>query len=139
MKTQAVQIMKRTSSTRILAIDDEPIILEIVQGCLEDLAGWDVLIAKSGEEGLRKAIEEKPDAIVLDMMMPEMDGLGFLRRLRSDSKTQSIPVILLTVDEEFTDRRWRSVLNLAAVLTKPFDPYQLIKQISTAINRNEEN
>lgn len=138
MLTQVTQETIRTNSKRILAIDDEAIILEIVQSCLEDLAGWDVFTARSGEEGLRKAIEEKPDAIVLDMMMPEMDGLGFLRQLRSDSRTQSIPVILLTVKAEFTDQRWKSILNLAAVLTKPFDPYQLVKQISTALDKDEK-
>lgn len=68
--------------------------------------------------------------------MPEMDGLGFLRQLRSNSETKSIPVILLTAKEEFTDQRWRSVLNLSAVLTKPFDPFQLLEQISTALAKN---
>lgn len=133
MDSQAVQAMIPTSSKRILAIDDEEIIREIVQSCLEDLAGWDVIAVKSGQEGLIKAVEEKPDLIVLDIMMPGMDGLGFLRQLRSNSETQSIPVVLLTVKEEFTDQRWRSVLNLAAVLTKPFDPFQLVEQISTAL------
>jgi CheY-like chemotaxis protein len=136
--TLTVATMSTTSSKRILIIDDEAIIREVVQSCLEELAGWEVVTAKSGQEGLIKADREKPDAIVLDMMMPEMDGLLFLDRLRANSQTRSIPVFLVTVREEFTDRRWMNKLNLAGVLAKPFDPFQLIEQIAAVLGQTDE-
>ena len=122
----------KTVSKRVLIIDDEPIIREVVQNCLEDLAGWNVLTANSGNEGLTKVVEEKPDAIILDVMMPGMDGLTFLQRLRANPETQYVPVFLLTAKAEFTDPRRICSLGLAGALAKPFDPYELIEKIATA-------
>jgi CheY-like chemotaxis protein len=130
--------MSTTSSKRILVIDDDAIVREVVQSCLEELAGWDVVTAKSGQEGLIKADLKKPDAIVLDMIMPGMDGLAFLERLRANSQTRFIPVFLVTVREEFTDRRWVNSLNLAGVLAKPFDPFQLVEQLAAVLGETAE-
>lgn len=123
--------MNAAISKRVLIIDDDAMIREVVKSCLEDLAGWYVPTASSGAEGLLKVIEEKPDAIVLDMMMPGMDGLTFLQRLRANSETQSIPVILLTAKVEFTDPQRISTLGLAGAISTPFDPYTVVEQIAT--------
>lgn len=78
---------------RILCIDDEPSMQLIVKTCLQTLGGWEVEIAESGAEGLVKAQELKPDAIILDVMMPGMDGVTCLQQLRLNAKTQAIPVV----------------------------------------------
>ena len=107
---------------KVLVIDDDEMIQEVVKNCLEDLAGWDVVMANSGWEGLTKVVEEKPDAIVLDMMMPGMDGLTFLQQLRADSETQAIPVVLLTAKLEFTDPQRVAKLGVIGAISKPFYP-----------------
>ena len=84
------------TTKRILIIDDEADIREATQMCLEITGEWEVVLASSGPEGLLKAAKEKPDAILLDIMMPGMDGLTTMQRLRENSDTAAIPIILLT-------------------------------------------
>jgi CheY-like chemotaxis protein len=81
---------------RILVVDNEDYIQEATQMCLETMAGWEVVTASSGREGLLKAAAEQPDAILLDFMMPEMDGLMTFQQLQANPLTQAIPVVLLT-------------------------------------------
>jgi len=124
---------------KVLVIDDDEMIQEVVKNCLEDLAGWDVVMANSGWEGLTKVVEEKPDAIVLDMMMPGMDGLTFLQQLRADSETQAIPVVLLTAKLEFTDPQRVAKLGVIGAISKPFDPCKLAAQIATFLGWTIKN
>ncbi len=124
---------------KVLVIDDDEMIQEVVKNCLEDLAGWDVVTANSGWEGLTKVVEEKPDAIVLDMMMPGMDGLTFLQQLRADSETQAIPVVLLTAKLEFTDPQRVAKLGVIGAISKPFDPCKLAAQIATFLGWTIKN
>ena len=91
-----IEVEVAMTTKRILLIDDEEHVREVVQTCLETLGGWNVLSAASAQEGLIRAQAEQPDAILLDVMMPGMDGLAFLRQLRSNRATQDIPVVLLT-------------------------------------------
>ena len=84
---------------RILLVEDEPEVLELYKLKLT-LDGYDVLTAVNGQEGLKKAIEEKPEMIFLDIKMPEMDGFEVLKRLRSEPKTKSVPVIILSNFDE---------------------------------------
>lgn len=118
------------ATKRVLIIDDEPDVRAVVQGCLEDLAGWDVVTAASGQEGLAKAIAEQPDGIVLDVMMPGMDGFGFLRELRKQPEGRSIPVVLLTAKINPTDPQVMLELSIKGIISKPFDPFTLIEQIA---------
>lgn len=118
------------TTKRVLVVDDDAEIREIVQGCLEDVAGWLVIVSDSAQDGLLQAVTEQPDAIVLDVMMPHMNGLLFLRQLRSNPMTQSIPVVFLTVRVEFTDPRQIRALNIAGTIAKPFDPLLLSTQIA---------
>ncbi|MUG99080.1 response regulator [Scytonema sp. UIC 10036] len=122
------------SSEKILIVDDEEIIRLVVQSCLEDLAGWNVITAQSGQEALSKVMEEKPDAILLDVMMPGMTGLEFLRLLRENPKNQYIPVILLTAKSEYTTPQKIIDFGLAGAISKPFDAYELVENISNFLN-----
>ncbi|WP_228061803.1 response regulator [[Phormidium] sp. LEGE 05292] len=118
------------STKRVLIIDDEPDVRAVVQGCLEDVAGWDVVTAASGQEGLVKVIADKPDGIVLDVMMPGMDGLAFLRELRSRPEGRSIPVILLSAKVNLTDPQVIFELRIKGIISKPFDPFILTEEIA---------
>jgi CheY-like chemotaxis protein len=115
---------------RILAIDDEERIRELVQACLEDLGGWEAITAASGEEGLLKAKAQSLDAILLDVSMPDMDGFVFFERLQESPATQSIPVILLTAKVLPDDRARFEKMGVAGVITKPFDPVTICEQVA---------
>lgn len=121
------------TTKRILIIDDEVHVPEVVQTCLETLGGWGVLLAPSVREGLLKAEVEQPDAIVLDMMTPEIKGLAFLRQLRANPATQDIPVILLTAMAYQLDQQQLTELGVRSAIAKPFAPLLLTEQIVQAL------
>ena len=114
----------------VLAIDNEQYIQEIIQICLETVAGWQVITASSGQEGLSKAEKNPPDAILLDVMMTDMDGLETFAKLQQNPLTQNIPVILLTAKTQPSDRPRYQELGIKATITKPFEPLELAAQIS---------
>lgn len=111
---------------KVLVIDDEPDVLMLCRVNLE-LAGHEVVEASNGEDGLELALAERPDAIVLDLMLPKLDGISVLEALRSDEQTRDVPVILLTAKTQREDRRaaWRA--GCTEYLTKPFSPVELVK------------
>lgn len=114
----------------ILLIDDEETIQEVVQIGIEIEAGWKVFIASSGLEGIAIAQTEQPDAILLDVMMPDMDGISTLSSLKADSTTKSIPVILLTAKTQVTDKNQFQSLGVIGVITKPFNSMTLASRIA---------
>jgi CheY-like chemotaxis protein len=117
----------------ILVVDDEEDIRAVAALSLETIAGWTVHTATSGAEGIQRAIEMKPDAILLDVMMPEMDGPTTFQRLQQNPQTRDIPVLLLTAKVQGADQRRFANLGVAAVLSKPFDPLTLGTQIASAL------
>lgn len=121
------------TSKKILVIDDEDDILKLVQTCLEIMGGWQVITAHSGREGLHLAQDNQPDAILLDVMMPEEDGLAILEKLQSSAVTSNIPVILLTARGRFIEQRLTE-LGVKGVLNKPFNPLKLAQQVEAALN-----
>lgn len=121
------------TAKRILVIDDEERIQEVIQTCLEILKGWEVFTASSGSEGLLKAQTQQPDAILLDVSMPEMDGLATFQKLQENSATQSIPVLLLTAKVQPADQAGFAQLGVAGVIAKPFDPLTLAVQVMTTL------
>ncbi len=121
------------SGKRILVIDNEEYIREVAQICLETVAGWEVLTASSGKEGIGVAAVEQPDAILLDVMMPDMDGVTTFQQLQAEEKTREIPVLLLTAKVQASDRRRYMEIGLKAVIAKPFDPLQLAGQVAAAL------
>jgi len=118
---------------RILIIDDEDDIREVAQLSLELIGGWQVLTARSGQEGLTLAAAAQPEVILLDVMMPDMDGPTTFRKLREEPTTCHIPVILLTAKVQSADRHQFAELGIAAVIAKPFDPLTLASQIEAAL------
>lgn len=114
------------ATKRVLLIDDEDDIREVAQLSLELVAHWDVVTARSGPEGLARAAADQPDAIVLDVMMPEMDGRTTYRLLKENPATQHIPVLLLTARLHRSDPIREQVVG---VISKPFDPLRLAEQI----------
>lgn len=119
---------------RILLIDDELGIRKIVQISLKAIAGWEVLLAASGKEGLAIAQTERLDAILLDVMMPEMDGITTLQHLKANAATQSFPVILLTAKDPQGEQQKFSALAIAGVIAKPFKSQDLVKQMRSLLN-----
>lgn len=119
---------------RILVIDDEDDILEVAQLTLEAVGQWQVLTASSGSEGIRIAAAEHPDAILLDVMMPDMDGLTTFQKLQANSATQDIPVVLLTAKVQPADQRRFAQLGVTAVITKPFNPLDLPDQVAKVLD-----
>ena len=118
---------------KILIIDDEDDIREVAALSLESVAGWEVIKASSGAQGLARAEEHLPDAILLDVMMPGMDGPTTFRELRKNQATAQIPVLLLTAKVQGTDQRRFADLGVEAILFKPFDPMTLSTQIARAL------
>ncbi|MBE9078953.1 response regulator [Romeria aff. gracilis LEGE 07310] len=121
------------STKRILIIDDEDDIREATQLCLEITGQWDVLKASNGKEGIAIADSQQPDVILLDMMLPEMDGLTILQKLRENAKTQQIPIIILTAKAQSHEKQYFDQLKVASVITKPYDPLTISDQIFLAI------
>ncbi len=118
---------------RILLIDDEEDIREVVQLSLEMMGGWQVITAPSGSEGVTKADLEQPDAILLDVMMPDQDGLMTFQQLQANLTTKQIPVILLTAKVQAVDQRQFAELGVSGVITKPFEPLCLADQVATIL------
>ncbi len=118
---------------RILIIDDEDDIREVAALSLESVAGWQVYTASSGAEGMRVAAAELPDAILMDVMMPAMDGPTTFREMQKMPNLVGIPVILLTAKVQGVDQRRFAGLGVTAVLFKPFDPLTLAEQMSAAL------
>ena len=118
---------------RILIIDDEDDIREVAALSLEATANWEILTASSGREGIETAAREKPEAILMDVMMPEMDGPTTFKHMQANPATAGIPVVLLTAKVQGVDQRRFAGLGVAAVLFKPFDPLTLAAQISEAL------
>jgi len=124
---------------KILAVDDERHIVRLVQVNLER-AGYTVVTAFDGREALEKVESEQPDLVVLDVMMPYMDGFEVLQTLRKNQSTRDLPVIMLTAKAQDADvfRGWQSGVD--CYLTKPFNPMELIsfvKRIFTSMNEND--
>ena len=122
-------------SKSILIIDDEEDVKEIAQMGLEMAADWHVITASTGKEGLQLAQHQQPEVILLDLMMPEWDGKETLKQLKANSKTNHIPVILMTAKTQSAIAPELTTLNLTGVITKPFRPLELPEQINNILNQ----
>jgi DNA-binding response OmpR family regulator len=116
--------------TTILAIEDERDVRENLQEILE-LEGFDVLTAENGKIGLKMAIEQKPDLIICDVMMPELDGYGVITALRQNPSAIEIPFIFLSAKSTNEDRDKGLRLGANDYLTKPFTPKDICKAIES--------
>jgi DNA-binding response OmpR family regulator len=115
---------------RVLVVDDDRVIQQLLEVNLQ-LEGYDVVArASDGSEALEKIARLKPDIVILDIMMPKMDGLEVCRRLRENPDTATIPVILLSARAQDLDIREGLDIGASAYLTKPFDPVELLEVVS---------
>jgi CheY-like chemotaxis protein len=115
-------------ATKVLVVDDEPFMLRLIQIGLER-AGFIFLKAQNGHEAIEVAAREKPDVVIMDAMMPKMDGLTALRLLKQDPVTRPIPVIMLTANPHKFSREEAEVCGATVFLTKPFSPSRLVAEI----------
>jgi CheY-like chemotaxis protein len=117
------------ATRRVLVVDDEEDIREVAQLGLETFAGWHVRTAASGPQAVREAAADPPDVVLLDVMMPELDGPSTLAALREDPATHDVPVVFLTAKVQPTERRRLEHL-ASGVIAKPFDPVALAGEIA---------
>jgi CheY-like chemotaxis protein len=122
----------------LLLIDDDDDIREVAQLSLEVGTNWTIFSASSGSEGIEMARRNAPDAILLDVMMPVLDGPATLEQLRQDERTRSIPVVFLTAKARPAERDRLAGLSVSGVLAKPFDPLMLADQLRTALGWEPE-
>lgn len=121
------------SPKRILIIDDEEHIREIAALSFELDEGWIITTAASGAEGVEAALAARPDLILLDVMMPELDGPATLRCLQSDDHLNDVPVILLTAKVQTSDKQRYLSLGVSGVIAKPFDPLTLPAEVQAIL------
>jgi DNA-binding response OmpR family regulator len=125
------------AKAKMLVVDDEPDTIELISFNLQN-AGYEVITAADGAEALRKARRHAPDAIVLDLMLPELDGLEVCKVLRRDPATEKIPILMLTAKAAETDRIVGLELGASDYLTKPFSPRELVLRVRNILKRPEE-
>ena len=113
---------------RALIIDDDPDLASLIRRTLEFTAGWEAQTALSGAAGIALARSAPPDVILVDVMMPEMDGYEVCRRLKADPATATVPVVLLTARRDL-DEQLLTGTGAAGVLFKPFQPQDLARQV----------
>ena len=119
---------------RILIVEDEESLIYAISLRLK-AAGFEVIAAYDGQQGLDKARAEKPDLIMLDIMLPKLDGYKVCRMLKFDEKYKSIPIIILTVKGEYEDKQLGFEVGADAYITKPFDHDVLMAKINELINK----
>lgn len=119
---------------KILVVDDETF-MHIFMAHHLARAGYEVLAARNGREGVEKASSEKPDLIVMDVMMSEMDGLTALRELKQKEATRRLPVIMITTSAQMLTRQESEASGAALFLTKPFSPTRLLQEIKRLLEK----
>lgn len=120
---------------KILVIEDDDVIRGIICTTLSQMGDMEVVDANKGELGIQKALSEKPDAILLDVMMPVMDGVSTMNALRNEADTKDIPIIFLTAKAMKSEVQRLKDLGAAGVLTKPFDPRTLSSAVKAILEK----
>ncbi|MCX5693454.1 MAG: response regulator [Candidatus Omnitrophica bacterium] len=119
---------------RILIVDDEEDILNLLKFRLE-ANSYEVLIASDGQEGLNKARNEKPDLVILDLMLPKIDGYKVCRMLKFDESYKNIPIIIFTAKDQKKDEGLGKEMGADAYVTKPFEPEMLLEKIRVLLRK----
>lgn len=122
----------------ILCVDDEPDVLRLITMCLETVGQFRVSTATHGQQALTRAAELAPDIILLDVMMPGMDGPATLAQLRANPHTSAIPVIFMTARIRGSEVDEYVALGANGVIAKPFDPMQISAEVQAIWNRTHE-
>ena len=127
-------LKKKAERTKILIVDDEPNIVQTLQDRLE-MNEYDVVTACNGQEGLEQAINESPDVILLDVIMPVMDGHEMLEALRKQPGCEDISVVMLTARSQTQDIARANACGIEDYIVKPFDLSELLEKIESVIER----
>lgn len=127
---------KKTAKTKVLVVDDEPKIVQTLQDRLE-MNNFQVLAGYDGREGLDLAIEHSPDIILLDIIMPFMDGLEMLEKLRENPQTKNIPVIMLTARSQQSDVARAENCGIEDYIVKPFNITELLEKIELLVEKSK--
>ena len=117
---------------RVLIVDDSPTEIHVIRGIL-DKHGFDVITASNGEEGVECASREMPDLILMDVVMPGLNGFQATRAITKDPKTQHIPIIIVSTKDQETDRVWGLRQGAKDYITKPVDEEMLIQKINAMV------
>jgi CheY-like chemotaxis protein len=120
---------------KVLVVEDDRSIQMVLELILSRMAKCDVIVASDGPEGLAKIQQQRPDVVLLDLMLPGMDGLEICRRAKADEETRLIPIIFLTAQPQPATVARAMALGAAGYLVKPFDPIKIIDQINEALAR----
>ena len=120
--------------SKILVVDDEPDVVHLIEYNLK-AAGFDVISAADGEQALKKARSGNPDLIILDLMLPEVEGLEVCKILRRDASTSAIPIVMLTAKASETDRVLGLELGADDYVTKPFSPRELVLRVKRLLRK----
>ncbi|MCH8552865.1 MAG: response regulator [Natronospirillum sp.] len=117
---------------RVLVVEDSPSTLAAFRKALEN-AGHSVIAAADGNEAIGKARADQPDVILMDIVMPEMNGFQATRRLTSDAETSHIPVVMVTTKDQETDRMWGKRQGAVGYLTKPVTDKDLVREVERVL------
>ena len=126
------------SGKKILVADDEAVLVKMIRLRLE-ANGFVVLTAADGEDALDKAQRERPDLIILDLMLPKMDGYQVCASLKSDPGCRSVPIVILSARAQDTDKKMGEEAGASAYITKPFDTKELLAKIHELLDTKEKN
>lgn len=118
---------------RVLLVDDDPEIRHVARIALSKAGGHEVECAETGEEALAKAAERRPDAVLLDVLLPDADGLELLDRLRGIEGMETVPVVFLTGKSDASDRERLEAADARGVIAKPFDPLALAGEVDRLV------
>ena len=129
-------LRKKGDKVKILIVDDEPDLVQTLQDRLE-MNGYDIVTANNGKEGLEKAVQEKPNIVLLDVIMPVMDGLEMLEALRKNPETKNCSVIMLTARSQRQDIVRAKVCGIQDYVVKPFDLSELIEKIENIVEQHK--
>jgi len=124
---------------KILVIDDEPLVVEVLKIMLE-IKNYEIITASNGIEGIERSVREKPDLVILDILMPGMDGYQVCRKLKEDRKTMTIPVIMLTaLGGQSAEKEKGYSSGAYGYIFKPFDEEKLLKSVERALKYKGAN
>lgn len=116
-------------SKKILVVDDDPVQRQHISNLLSGIDA-ELILAVNGQQGVAKALEELPDLILMDVVMPEVDGFAACRQITSAAETQNIPVIIVSSKNQEADRVWAQLQGAKAMISKPFADQELLARVN---------
>ena len=120
----------------VLVVDDDPVILKLLEVNFE-MEGFAVITAGDGDDGLRAICEQRPDAVVVDIMMPKLNGLEVLEAARADPATKNVPIVLLSAKAQASEVQRGLDLGADDYVTKPFDPIDLVERVNAVLHNTQ--